>query len=98
MIAIVCILTVGFISIAPFFLQEANAGIDQYYQEGYKIYSFHTGEHIGYAIVHSEVIHTDHYNYYHYPGSAVTALEHRQAWPAGHIPEIDIYVLGIIYV
>ena len=95
MITIVCILTVGFISVAPFFLQEANAGEDRVYVEAYKIYSFHTGEHIDWEIVYVEVIHTDHYNYYHYPGNALTAWEHRQAWPAGHgDPTFEMYILG----
>ena len=99
MIAIVCILAVGFVSVAPFFLQEANAGADRIYWEAYKLYSFHTGEHIGWYVVHDEVIHTDHYNYYHYPGSEVTAWEHRKAWPDGHgNPEIDVYVLGKIWI
>ena len=98
MIAIACILAVAFISVAPFFLQEANAGADRYYQEGYKIFSFHTGEHIGWAVVYSDVIHTDHYDYYHYPGSAVASLEHAYTWPDGHGENIDIYVLGHRYV
>lgn len=33
MIAIVCILTVGFISVAPVFLQDAYAGVWSYYRE-----------------------------------------------------------------
>ena len=84
MITIVCILAVGFVSVAPFFLQEANAGADKYYKEGYKVYSFATGEFLRYDDVYEEAMHTPHYNYYHYPGSALTAWEHYQTWPDGH--------------
>lgn len=98
MITIVCILAVGFVSVAPFFLQEANAGPDLIYWEAYKVYSFETGEFIGHYVVYSAVVNTAHYSYYHSPGSATAAWEHRQTWPGGHTPVVDIKVLGKIYI
>ena len=98
MIAIVCILAVGFISIAPFLLQEVYGCEDQYDYDVYKVYSWVTGEFIGYEIVGGGVTHTAHYDYYHYPGSAATAWEHRQAWPAGHDVNINLHILGKKYI
>ena len=98
MITLICILAVGFVSIASFFLQEANAGADLYDYDAYKLYSWATGEFLGYYIVGGGVTHTDHYNYYHNPGSSTAAWEHRQAWPAGHIPHVNMHIIAILYV
>ncbi len=94
MITIVCILAVGFVSIAPFFSQEVYAGADEYEYDVYEVYSFATGEFLGYEIISGGVVHTSHYTYYHYPGSSTTAWEHRQAWPAGHGAIVYFNVLG----
>lgn len=94
MITIVCILAVGFISVGPFFLQAAYGGADQYDYDAYKLYSFATGKFIGYEIVRGGVTHTDHYNYYHYPGSSTAAWEHRRTWPGGHDVNINMHILG----
>ena len=98
MIAIVCILAVGFVTVAPFLQQEASGVADQYDYEGYKVMSFATGEHIGYADVTGGLTRTSHYGYYHDPGSATAAYEHRQNWPDGHDIHVNMYVLGIIWV
>ena len=90
MIAIVCILAVGFVSIAPFFLQDAYGGVWQYYRESYKVMSFATGEFLRWDDRYEEVVHNNHYTYYHYPGNSTTAWEHAQAYGVGGH---DTYVL-----
>lgn len=95
MIAIVCILTVGFISIAPVFLQDAYGGVWQYYRESYEVYSFATGKFLRWDDRYEEVVHNDHYTYYHYPGNSLTAWEHAQAYDVwGHAYYVLRYVLG----
>ncbi len=97
MIAIVCIFAVGFMAVTPFLLQDAYGGADQYDYDAYKVYSWATGEFIGYYIVSGGLTYTDHYNYYHYPGSEVTAWEHRLAWPNGHSTNVNMNILGVRY-
>ena len=97
MIAIVCILAVGFVTVAPFLQQEASGGADQYDYDAYELRSFATGEHLGYRIVDGGLIRTSHYGYYHDPGSSTAAYEHRQNWPAGHIPIVILNILGTIW-
>lgn len=93
MITIVCILAVGFVSIAPFFSQDAYAGVWSYYRECYKVYSFATGEFLYYDVEYQEVQYNNHYTYYHYPGNSTTAWEHAQAYGQwGH----DTYYLNNI--
>lgn len=98
MIAIVCILAVGFVTVAPFLQQEASGGADQYDYDAYELWSFATGEHIGYRIEAGGLTRTSHYGYYHDPGSSTAAYEHRQNWPAGHAASVNLNILGIRWV
>ena len=96
MIAIVCILAVGFISVAPLFLQDAYAGVWAYDREGHNVYSFATDEFLRFDVVYKEIQYNNHYTYYHYPGNTTTAWEHAQSYPLpeGHpIYNLD-YNLG----
>lgn len=97
-IAIVCILAVGFVTVAPFLQQEASGGADQYDYEVYKLMSFATGKHIGYRIEDGGLTRTSHYGYYHDPGSATAAYEHRLNWPDGHDTHVNLHILGTIWV
>ena len=97
-IAIVCILAVGFVTVAPFLQQEAHGGADQYDFDAYKLMSFATGEHVGYRIEAGGLTRTSHYGYYHDPGSSTAAYEHRQNWPAGHAVSVNLNILGIRWV
>ncbi len=97
MITLICILAVGFVSIAHFFLQDAYGGADRVYKESYKVYSFATNKFLRYDDVHVEVLHTPHYTYYHYPGNSTTTWEHYQAWPAEHGHFVDREILGKRY-
>ena len=94
MIAVVCILSVGFVSVAPVFLQEANADADAKEREVYAVYSKKTKKFIRYETVSEWAVHTDHYTYYHYPGSATAAWDHYQTWPDGHPYAVRVTVIG----
>ncbi|MDE0554069.1 MAG: hypothetical protein OXI24_07645 [Candidatus Poribacteria bacterium] len=98
MIAIVCVLAVGFITVAPFLQQEAYSGADQYDYDAYKVYSFATGEFLYYSIVGGGLTNTSHYGYYHDPGSSTTALEHAYNWPGGHDTNVNMHILGSIWI
>jgi len=98
MIAIVCILSVGFVTVAPFLQQEAYGGADQYDYDANEIRSFATGQVVGYQIVSGGVVNTSHYGYYHNPGSSTAAWEHRQNWPSGHGGTINMNIVGTIWV
>lgn len=94
MIVLICILAVGFVSVVSVFLQDAYAGVWEYYKESYAVYSFATGEFLRWDDEYEEVVHDDHYTYYHYPGNSTTEWEHYKAYPEGHNTSIDRYVLG----
>ena len=95
MITIVCILAVGFVSVAPFFSQDAYAGVWEYYKESYEVYSFATGHFLRWDVQYEEVIHENHYTYYHDPGNSTTEWEHYQAYyPSGHSVYNHHHVLG----
>ena len=93
-ITLICILAVGFVSIAHFFLQDAYGGADLYEYDAYEVYSWATQAFVEYEIVSGGASHTDHYTYYHYPGSSTTAWEHYQAWPSGHPDDTDYNAIG----
>ena len=93
--AIVCILAVGFVSVAPFFLQDAYARVWSYYREGHKVYSF-AGEYLRFDVVYEEVQESDHNTYYHYPGNSTTAWEHAQAYGVGGIKLTTLITISVI--
>ena len=95
---LVCILAIGFLTVAPFLQQDAAADADEYDCVAYEVRSFAYGP-LGHLIVSATPRNTSHYGYYHNPGSSTTAYEHRQNWPSGH-PHIKhiTQVLGTIWV
>ena len=98
MIAIVCMLAGGFVTVAPFLQQDAHGGADEYEYDAYKVMSFATGQHIGWSTVGGGPVDTSHYGYYHNPGSATAAWEHIQNWPWGHGQFIQMNQVGVIWV
>jgi len=95
-IAIVYILAMGFVTVAPFLQQDAYGGADEYDCDGYEIRSFATGQVVGYEVVQGTTVvrNTSHYGYYHDPGSSTAAWEHRQNWPSGHGATLNMNIIG----
>lgn len=67
---------IAFVTVAPFLQQEASGGADQYNYDACELRSFATGEVLGYNLVEGGLTRTNHYGYYHDPGSATAAYEH----------------------
>ena len=90
MIAIVSILAVGFITVAPFLPQEAYGGADQYDYDAYELRYYPTGQFAGRIIVGGGLVQTSHWGYYHSPGAP------GHSW--GHSVITNINIIGIIWI
>ena len=85
MITIVCILAVGFVTVAPFLQQETYAGVDEYECDAIEVYSLRTGKLVDVDIVSGTIVarNTNHTSYYH-SGSCTALWDHYLTFPDGH--------------
>ena len=99
MITIICILAVGFVTVAPFLQQETYAGEDLYECDAIEVRSFATNKIIDYDLIPPLVrVNTNHYDYYHNSGSCSAIWEHYLNWPDGHPTNVDKNIIGTRWV
>ena len=97
-LTIFCCLSIGFMTVAPFFQREAYGGADEFDCDAYEVRSFATGQVVGHRIVSGVPVNTSHYGYYHNPGSTTAAWAHYQTWPNGHGAALRLNIIGTIWV